>query len=383
MDATVPIKAENKVQRGRARIQNSVTAYLFMAPALIIFMVFLIIPIGTALYISFTDWNGISPMLEKGSFQWEGTDNYKELLTQDGIRRNDFFKAVKNTMFFMLGVVPVQTALALILAVIVNQRWLKAKGVFRTAFYFPSITSSVVISLIFLWLFSKGGLVNEGLRVIDNDYGSVNWVDDSTGVFHFLIKQGCSIEPVYDIVQFTNTDLCWQWEGENGIRDRFDRPDWIREEVLGVTYWDWLSGPSVTLFTIMLLNTWTTTGTLMVIFLAALQNIPAHVYEAAEIDGANSLQVFRRITLPLLRPTTFFVVTLGIIGTLQVFDQIYVISSGGPAKTTLTIAYLVYKFGFDNSDMGIATATAMLLFVLIFILTLLQRWLIGGDKANV
>ena len=364
------------------RLRETLTGLTFIAPALIIFTIFLIIPILVALYISFTDWNGISPLLEKGSFSWEGVKNYNELLVNDGIRRNDFFKAVKNTLYFMLGVVPAQTTLALVLAVIVNQRWLKAKGFFRTAFYFPSITSSVVISLIFLWLFSRGGLVNAGLQLLDDDIKPTTWVDDSTGVFHWIIEKTCGSGLVYDIVDATGTELCWQWEGKEGIRDRFDRPDWVREEYLGVSYWDWISGPSITLFTIMLLNTWTTTGTLMIIFLAALQNIPSHVYEAAQIDGANQWQIFRRITLPLLRPTTFFVVTLGIIGTLQVFDQIFVISSGGPAKTTLTVAYLVYQFGFDRSDMGIATATAMLLFLIIFTLTLLQRRLIGGDKTS-
>ena len=127
------------------------------------------------------------------------------------------------------------------------------------------------------------------------------------------------------------------------------------------------------MLTIMILNTWTTIGTMMVIYLAALQNIPTSVYEAAQIDGASSWQAFRRITVPLLSPTTFFVVTLGLIGTFQVFDQIFVISSGGPAKTTLTIAYIVYENGFNNSNMGLAAATALLLFVIIFIFTLIQR----------
>jgi multiple sugar transport system permease protein len=120
----------------------------------------------------------------------------------------------------------------------------------------------------------------------------------------------------------------------------------------------------------------------MIIYLAALQNIPAHVYEAAYVDGATSWQTFRKITVPLLRPTTFFVVTLGLIGTFQVFDQVFVISSGGPAKTTLTIAYLVYNNGFRNSAMGVAAATAILLFIIIFAFTLLQRRLVGGEKAN-
>ncbi len=130
---------------------------------------------------------------------------------------------------------------------------------------------------------------------------------------------------------------------------------------------------------IMIMNTWTTIGTMMVIFLAALQNVPGYVYEAAQIDGASAWTQFRRITLPLLRPTLFFVITLGLIGTYQVFDQIYVMSSGGPAKTTLTVAYLVYRNGFTNSDMGLAAAIAVLLFIIIFTLTMIQRRITGSE----
>ncbi|MBW7885978.1 MAG: sugar ABC transporter permease, partial [Caldilineaceae bacterium] len=150
-------------------------------------------------------------------------------------------------------------------------------------------------------------------------------------------------------------------------------PQWMQAKVLSLPVWDWISGPSVALMAVMLLNTWTTIGTMMVIFLAALQDVPGQVYEAAEMDGANAWTIFTRITLPLLRPTLLFVVTLGLIGTFQVFDQIYVMSSGGPAKTTLTVAYMVYRNGFNNSQMGVAAATALLLFVIIFSLTMVQR----------
>jgi multiple sugar transport system permease protein len=150
-------------------------------------------------------------------------------------------------------------------------------------------------------------------------------------------------------------------------------PEFLRAEVLGLTIWDWISGPSVALTAIMLMNIWTTIGTMMIIFLAALQDIPNFVYEAAQLDGAGGWQIFRNITLPLLRPTMFFVVTLGLIGTYQVFDQVYVMTAGGPAKTTLTMAYIVYRNGFRNSEMGVGLATAILLFIIIFVLTLIQR----------
>lgn len=339
--------------------QEALTGYAFMAPALVIFLVFLIIPIGAAVYLSFTDWNGISPVFEKGSFKTIGLDNYRDLLVNGGVREKDFFTALKNTSYYVLGVVPSQTLLALILAVIVNQRWLKAKGFFRTAFYFPSITSSVVISLIFMWMFTRGGLINTTIGGIFKGYSGdnyVNWLDDSRGIIHIIL----------DAV---------------GVK-RTDAGSWAGHRYFTLTVWDWISGPSVTMLTIMILNTWTTIGTMMVIFLAALQNIPGSVYEAAAIDGANARQIFRRITVPLLRPTTFFVVTLGLIGCFQVFDQIYIISSGGPAKTTLTIAYMVYQNGFNRSAMGLAAATALILFVIIFVFTLLQRVLVS-ERANI
>jgi len=431
---------------GQQKRQESLTAYLFMAPALIVFLIFLIIPIFFAIYVSFTNWNGISPLgqqargaigtlvftnetdeavtipagtvvnsigseplayvtteditLEAGvgntvqvpakaaddslgtesniranvvqnvedpalaevvsvnnplpiaggvnnAYEIVGTENYTRILAEQSLAQRDFFIALKNTVYFVLGVVPTQTILALLLAVIVNQRWLKAKGFFRTAFYFPSITSSVVISVIFMWMFTQEGLVNTLIGALFPNYENVVWLDDPNGVIHnFLGLFGVARDTV---------------------------GDWASQRVAGITLWDWISGPSVTLLTIMILNTWTTIGTMMVIYLAALQNIPGQVYEAAQIDGASAWQTFRKITVPLLAPTTFFVVTLGLIGTFQVFDQIFVISSGGPAKTTLTVAYMVYENGFRNSDMGLAATTALILFVIIFVFTMIQR----------
>ena len=340
---------------GDKRREEAITAYAFVAPAVIVFIVFLIIPIVFALYISFTDWNGITPLNSAKPYNFVGLDNYNQLLFQSGIRQTDFYTSLKNTVYYVLGVVPVQTALSLLLAVIVNQRWLKGKGFFRTAFYFPSITSSVVISLIFMWMFTRGGLVNNAIGSLFPSYNSVNWLDNPDGIFtNFLGIFGITLRTA---------------------------GDWARTPFLGIRLWNWISGPSVTMLTIMLLNIWTTIGTMMVIYLAALQNIPAHIYEAATVDGASAWQTFRYITVPMLRPTTFFVVTLGLIGTFQVFDQIFVISSGGPAKTTLTIAYLVYQNGFQNSAMGIAAATAILLFLIIFFFSLLQRR-ITSERAD-
>lgn len=325
--------------------QDTIAGWLFMTPALLVLGIFLVIPIVFAIYYSLTDWNGISPPTEA---DYIGIENYQQLLASGGIRQSDFFRALKNTTYFALIVVPLQTALALFLGVVVNQRGLRFRDFFRTAYYFPSITSSIAISMIFLFLYQRGGLINQVLQGITfGAWEPIAWLDTPDGLIHLLLaRMGLTLR---------------------------GGPEWLRTNVLGLTAWDWFSGPSVALTAIMLMNIWTTLGTMMIIFLAALQDIPDFVYEAAQIDGANAWQTFRNITLPLLRPTMFFVITLGLIGTYQVFDQVYVMTAGGPAKTTLTMAYIVYRNGFRNSEMGLGLATAVLLFLIIFVLTLIQR----------
>jgi multiple sugar transport system permease protein len=330
--------------------EDAVVGWLMMAPVLIIFTIFVVIPIIFAIYFSFTDWNGISPPSEAN---YIGLRNYQNVLVDDGIRRSDFFKAVKNTTYFALGVVPLQTALALLLAVVINQRMLRFRSFFRTAYYFPSITSSIAISLIFLFLYQRSGLINRILETLTfGRWEPIAWMADPRGLIHILLE-------TFGLTLRTG-------------------PEFLRTMVLGLTVWDWISGPSIALTAIMLMNTWTTIGTLMIIFVAALQDIPTSVYEAAQIDGATAWPTFLRITVPLLRPTLFFVITLGLIGTYQVFDQIYVMSSGGPAKTTLTVAFMVYRSGFNDFNMGMGAAVALLLFVIIFTLTMIQRRITEG-----
>lgn len=344
MAATTGIKGEDR--------ERAIAGWVFMSPTVLVFSVFIIIPIFFAIYFSLTDWNGISPPADA---TFIGLENYRSILFQEGIRQSDFFKALKNTTYFALGVVPAQTILSLLLAVVVNQAWLRYKGFFRTTYYFPSITSSIAISLMFLFFYQKSGLINNVLSTLTlGRWEPIAWMADPRGLFHIVL-------------------------GAIGVTAA-TAPEWVSTEVLGLTIWDWISGPSVALSAIMIMNTWTTIGTMMIIFLAALQSVPGFVYEAAQIDGANAWTQFRRITLPLLKPTLFFVITLGLIGTYQVFDQIYVMSSGGPAKTTLTVAYLVYRSGFTNSDMGMAAAIAILLFIIIFTLTMFQRRITGSES---
>lgn len=336
---------------------NAITGWVLVAPAVIIFVVFLIIPLLMALYFSFTDWSGSRPLDQPGAFEFIGFDNYERWVI-DGRRVDDFFRAVRNTLYYVIGVVPIQTILALVLAVIVNQKWLRAKGFFRTAFYFPSITSSIVVSFIFLFMFSTGGPINAVLNAVVPNYDPIPWTTNNDGILHLALEQ----------VGITDDTV-----GE-----------WVETEIFDIEIWDWIAGPSVALTTIMALAIWTTTGTLMVVYLSALQGIPSSVYEAAEVDGATGWEMFRHITLPLLAPTTFFVITVGLIGTFQVFDQIYVLQNDQTARTTTSVAYLVYSTAFEGTSPNLAEASAIaiVLFIIIFIATILQRTFVGGDQAN-
>jgi len=357
------IAAGTPDKAGRS-FQEALTGYAFVGPALIILLGFLIIPMFVAIVFSLTDWDGITPLNRgltneenpNGAFEFVGLENYTRLLFEPGSRQESFYTALKNTIYYALFVVPIQTAIALVLAFIVNQKWLRGKGFFRTAFYFPSITSSVVISLIFMWMFSGAGLVNTAISAVNPGYDPIIWLDDPRGLFHILLG-GLGIDPSREMLRTCDASTFQLWGCE----------------IASIRLWDWISGPSVTLSTIMILNIWTTIGTMMVIYLAALQGIPSQVYEAAEMDGASRTQIFRFITVPMLRPTTFFVVTIGLIGSLQVFDQVYVMTAGGPANTTLTVAFLVYRSAFDDARMGLAAATAIVLFVIIFAMTMVQR----------
>ena len=321
---------------------------MFVSPVVLVLGIFLVAPIFMALWVSFSDWNGQgSPFAS--SVNYVGARNYANLVTAPGLTQTDFMTSIRNNAYFVAFVVPTQTALALGLALILNNKRLKAKSFFRTAYYFPSVTSSVAISVVFLFLFSSSGVINAALNTIG--VKGPNWFADPRGLFHVLLG-GLGV----------NTDT---------------PPTTLTQHSLGgLSWWNWLAGPSVAMCAIIALVIWTTAGTFMLFFLAALQDIPVEVEEAAEIDGANAWQRFRRVTLPLLRPTMFLVLTLGVIGTWQVFDQIYLMSQGSPGKTTLTPAYLSYQSSFTNFEWGQGAAIAFILFALIVLLTLGQRWLL-------
>ena len=346
-----PARVKPRGRRPRSRIagRQTLAGWLFVTPALIALLAFFVAPILLALWVSFRDWSGLTPLADSTG---NGAHNYQELLTRTGVVRGDFAKSLRNNLYYVLGVVPAQTVLAFLLALIVNAKLLKGRTFFRTAFYFPSVTSSIAVAFIFVFLFSPAGVVNTVLSALLPGKVDTVWLDDSDGLIHLVLG----------------------WLGVHR------QPGALSGQFLDLSWWDWLSGPSVALSSIMVLATWTTTGTFMLMFLAGLQSIPVELDEAALIDGATARQRFFRVTLPMMKPTVFLVLTLGIIGTWQVFDQVYAMTAGGPQKTTLTPAYLVYREGFENTAMGRAAAIAFIVFVIILVFTGIQRLVLRKER---
>lgn len=322
---------------------EAVAGWLFITPVLVVLGLFLALPVAMAAWVSVSDWSGAgSPFA--GDVSFVGSENYSELLAGGGLVTQDFGTAMRNNLWYVLLVVPIQTCLSLFLAVLVGRRVLRGRGFFRTAFYFPSVTSSVAIVVVFLFLFGASGAVNAALAALSID--GPNWFNDPRGVLHIVL-------------------------GAFGVEQA---PAALAESgALGINWWQWLAGPSVAMSTLIILAVFTTSGTFMLLFIAALQNIAGEVDEAAMVDGANGRQRFFLVTLPQLRPTLFTVLTLGLIGTWQVFDQIYVGTQGGPGKTTITPAYLSYTSSFEGQRWGQGAAIAFILFAIIVTFAILQR----------
>jgi multiple sugar transport system permease protein len=274
--------------------------YLFLLPTILILGVFVIAPILYAVFLSFHKVE----LLGGASYEFRGLDNFLKVTFDDRA-----IIALKNTAIYVAVVVPAQTFLALVLAASLNAG-LKVQKFFRVVYFLPTLTSSAVLTLIFMWMYNQNGLINYVLKI-----------------FHL---------PTYN----------------------------------------WIGDPDVALIAIMIMNIWATAPFFMVIYLAALQDIPDSHYEAAELDGAGAVQKFWHITVPNLRPVTSFVVIMGIIGTFQLFDQSYIFSggSGGPNNSTLTVVLLIYQYAFKTlGTMGYATAIAFMLAIIILVATLIQR----------
>jgi multiple sugar transport system permease protein len=318
-----------RIWPNRAARGEMIAGYAFLAPYLIITLVFTVGVILFALYIAFHEYNIFSAP------KFIGIDNFLR-----AFRTKDFGQSLVNVGWYAVVVTVVQTVLALLLAVLLNSK-MRGKKTFRTIFYMPSVTSSVVISMIFFWLYLRAGFLNYFLASFLGIFGiafqRIDWLNDPRGLFQLIA---------------------------NIFGGNIPSSQWV------------FRGPSITMMAIMFQNIFTTIPTFMLMFLAALQDVPASLYEAAEIDGANGRQKFTRITVPLLRPVILLVVVLGTIGTLQIFDQVKILTAGGPLGTTLTPVYLIYREALGTQggiQMGYASAMAFILAVIIFAFTFIQR----------
>ncbi|MEL4506108.1 sugar ABC transporter permease [Luteococcus sp. H138] len=345
-----PDASKTRRRRGKANSQ-AFSGWLFVSPVILILGIFLFIPILMALWVSVSDWSGNGSPFDP-SVNFVGGKNYQAILGGKGLTGRDFGMAIRNNLYYVLFVVPLQTIVALFLAVMVTRKGLKGKGFFRTAFYFPSVTSSVAITVLWLFLFNASGAVNKALSWLG--IHGPNWFQDPRGIL------GLVLEPL-------------------GVHESgaLAKPGF-----LGISAYQWLQGPSVAMCAFILMAIFTTSGTFMLLFIAALQNIGDETDEAGMMDGASAWQRFRHITLPMLKPTLYTVITLGLIGTWQVFDQIAIGSQGGPAKTTMTPAYLSFTKAFNDNEWGKGAAIAFVLFAIIILMTILQRLILGDSDFS-
>ncbi len=329
------VRELRKVWPNRKHRSDFITGYAFIAPYLLVVLTFMIGVILFAFYISFTNYDIFTRPV------WVGLKNYaKAFMGFVDPTQRDFLQSLYNVLWYTLIVVPTQTFLAILMAVLLNTP-VRMKQFFRTIFYTPSVTSSVVITLIFVWFYLKAGYVNylveSVLGWIGVSFSGINWLGDPRGLIQLIVQA------------FGGTIPSAQW---------------------------YFRGPSIAWMAIMFQNIYTTVPTFMLMFLAALQDISPSLYEAASIDGANRFQMFRKITLPMLRPILLLVVVLGTIGTFQVFDQVYLATQGGPLGTSLTPVYLIFTeaLGINGPiTMGFASALAFILAVIIFAFTFVQR----------
>jgi multiple sugar transport system permease protein len=352
------------------------TAWLLLAPFLIILAIFFLYAALRAAWFSLTDYD----LFNRPDFV--GVRNYVALFS-DPL----FGRAFVNSLTFAIFVTTTQSILAMMLAVFVNSI-AKAQGLIRTVFYFPSIVSSTVMTLIFLWLFQRQGLATGFAN------GLTNWLPHLlTFVGIILVVQAVLVwnarrrysdvrafDPFFLVFAFAaaiigtfGLDLT----GVLPIRTADEPINWLntRETFLFMP---------VTLWSIAVMNIFTTVPVMMLLYLAGLQNIPGSLYEAAELDGANAWQQFTKITVPLLAPVTFAVVTLGLIGTLQMFDQVAILGTAAPIESRVTLAYYTYHNTFPpggSPRVGMASAGAIALAVLTLIIVYLQRRLGISDKG--
>jgi multiple sugar transport system permease protein len=257
-----------------------------------------ILPGVFSFYLSFHEWNILEP--EK---PFVGLENYRRLVNDRRV-----IQSIWNTIYYTVVSVPATLFLSLLVALLLNNE-IRGRGLFRTLYYLPVVTSGVAVAVVWKWIFN-------------GDFGLINY---------YLIQAGIISEPIR-----------------------------------------WLTDPNLAMPSVIIVSVWGGVGGAMIIYLAGLQAIPEEMYDAAKVDGAGPVRILFSITIPLLAPATFFLLITSIIGAFQQFGLPYLLTAGGPVGRTTTIAYYLYNSAFKNFEMGYAAAMSYVLFAMIFVFTLLH-----------
>lgn len=289
-----PIKKTWKISMNT---RENITAWLFILPILILFLAFVVYPIIYSFVISLTKWDLLTPKV------FVGLKNYTDVFHDPR-----FWQVLYNTVYFVIGMVPTTLIFSMLIAIGINGKVNALTNFFKISFFAPSITSTIAVGMIWLWIFNPtNGIIN-------------------------TILYGLGVHNV---------------------------PQWLQS----VTW----AKPAL-----IIMRIWQMCGYYMLMFLAGLQTIPKSLYEAAEIDGAKKWAKFRYITVPMLSNTTFFVIIMLIIEAFNIFEAIFVMTEGRPGGSTNTLMYYIYYNGFTAYKMGYASALAWILFAILFVLTLVQ-----------
>ncbi len=300
--------------------RKDLSGYLLILPALVIIMIFRFYPILQAIRMSFFKWGMAGPL------GVVGLKNFDRLLA-DGT----FYQSLGNTFWYVIFVVPLTIVLSLFFAQLLNQR-ISGRGIYRTIYYLPVVTSIVAVSVVWKWIFNPDrGILNAMLSLIGIE--GLKWLNDPRGIFEILLGP-------FNVVS-------------SGF----------------------FAGPSIALCALIIMAVWHNIGYCLIIALAGLQNVPEQYYEAARIDGAGAWKTFRHVTLPLISPTIFYLIITQSIFAFNTFTPVYVMTQppGGPLGTTKLVVFYLYEQAFKLWNLGYANAIAFVIFIIIFVLTQFQK----------
>ena len=329
--------------KGRYR-KTTLLAYFFLLPSVIILLVFHFIGVFYGFWISLHRW-GLIPE------EFVGLSNYARALAPD----SGLWQALTVTFFYALCVIPIQLPLALVVAYLLFQP-IKGRDAFRVLYFMPYITSLVAGAAVWQWILDPyNGVLNFALEKVGiRAFDTLKWLQEPRGLVEILLNVKIAENPQLMAA------IPGDWGGPLGYL---------------------LAGPSLALLGVVLASSWHYLGFDVVIFLAGLGTIPTELYEAARIDGANEWQAFRHITIPLLSPTTFFLLITTTIGVLQTFNTIYIMTNGDPIGRTRTVTMLVYRTFFEFTRLGDGSALVFILFFIILAITIFQ-FRVGGRRVH-